>query len=300
MEKQLLAHIPLFRNATTIKRLHKGFSTDQKFIIDNQYLVRAFSSEQSSNRQAEFHTLAKLSALSKVIPKAIEYNVIKELNLSYMVLTYIPGEDGEKTLKELDVANQYEVGYAAGVELKKIHAFSAPKDMETWYDVKKRKSDAYIEDLTAIDIDEKVKNTLVQYIKRQEYLMKGRPNCFQHDDFHPGNILIDNGEFSGIIDFQQMDWGDPIHDLQKLGFFSTAISVPFTKGVVDGYHQNREMDEEFWNLYTLYSAMHIVSALVWGKKMGTFEQMLSYSMHVIEDHDCFARIVPKWYEGGGM
>ncbi|SHG99457.1 hypothetical protein [Virgibacillus chiguensis] len=61
MEKQLLAHTPLFRNATTIKRLRKGFSTDQKFIIDDQYLVRAFSSEQSSNRQAEFHTLAKLA-----------------------------------------------------------------------------------------------------------------------------------------------------------------------------------------------------------------------------------------------
>ncbi|AUJ25538.1 MULTISPECIES: hypothetical protein [Virgibacillus] len=51
MGKQLLAHIALLRNATT----------DQKFIIDDQYLVRAFSSEQSSNRQAEFHTLAKLS-----------------------------------------------------------------------------------------------------------------------------------------------------------------------------------------------------------------------------------------------
>lgn len=54
-------------------------------------------------------------------------------------------------------------------------------------------------------------------------LLKGRPNTFQHDDFHPSNILIHNRNFSGIIDFGRMDWGDPIHDLQKLGFSPSAL-----------------------------------------------------------------------------
>ncbi|WP_249260919.1 aminoglycoside phosphotransferase family protein [Virgibacillus pantothenticus] len=296
MKINSIAYIPLFEQATTIKKLNKGFSFDQKYVIDDQYLVRVFSDDHIEKREEEFQTLAKLRSLSKAIPEAIEFNTVKELGIAYMILSFMPGEDGEATLQKLATDAQYAAGYSAGEELNKLHAYPAPKDMEPWYDLKKRKSDDYLQQLTLLNIDPKVENTLVHYIREHEHIMKGRPNRFQHDDFHPANLLIHNRRFSGIIDFQRMDWGDPIHDLQKLGFFSSRISIPFTQGIVDGYHRNMKVDEGFWELYTLYSAMHLVSALVWGKKMGTFERMRSYSMNVLEDHDFFTKTVPNWYE----
>ncbi|MCZ3365579.1 MULTISPECIES: aminoglycoside phosphotransferase family protein [Methanobacterium] len=45
-------------------------------------------------------------------------------------------------------------------------------------------------------------------------LTKERPNIFQHDDFHAGNIIINNNkELTGIIDFNRYDWGDPYMNL---------------------------------------------------------------------------------------
>ncbi|NBJ68210.1 aminoglycoside phosphotransferase family protein [Roseburia sp. 1XD42-34] len=291
-----MAYIPFFQQATTIKPLNKGFSFDQKYILDDQYLVRVFSDEHIEKRKEEFHTLAKLRSLSKAIPEAMEFNVVKEQGLAYMVLSFMPGEDGEATLQKLETKEQYDAGYSAGEELNKLHAYPAPNYQESWYDLKKRKNDNYLQHLSLMNIDPKIENALVHYIREHEDIMKNRPNRFQHDDFHPANLLINKGRFSGIIDFQKMDWGDPIHDFQKLGFFSSRISIPFTNGIVNGYHWNMKLDEDFWELYTLYSAMHLVSALVWGKKMGNFEQMCSYSMNVLEDHDFFTKIVPNWYK----
>ncbi|MCE7792052.1 aminoglycoside phosphotransferase family protein [Salipaludibacillus sp. CUR1] len=37
--------------------------------------------------------------------------------------------------------------------------------------------------------------------------MKQRPNLFQHDDFHLGNIIVNNKKFAGVIDFNRYDWG---------------------------------------------------------------------------------------------
>ena len=147
-------------------------------------------------------------------------------------------------------------------------------------------------------LDQHIKDMLETYIKENEHLMIDRPNQFQHDDFHPSNLVINNRTFAGIIDFQRMDWGDPIHDLQKLGFFSKRVSIEFTKGIIDGYHENQPLTDSFWKLYTLYSAIHVVSSLVWGLKISQkqYELLLQYSLEVIEDHDNFKSIIPKWYQ----
>jgi aminoglycoside phosphotransferase (APT) family kinase protein len=215
-----------------------------------------------------------------------------------MILTFLPGEDAEVAMKGLTEKEQYHAGFDAGRELKKLHELEAPNDYEPWHILKKKKSDRYIEELKKIDIDEQLKRLLENYIQKNEHLMKERPNRFQHDDFHPSNLVIHNKTFAGIIDFQRMDWGDPIHDLQKLGFFSKRVSIPFTKGVVDGYHEDGGVTQEFWELYSLYSAMHVVSAIVWGLKMGQeqYEVLYSYSMDVLRDHDNFNKITPEWYK----
>lgn len=62
-----------------------------------------------------------------------------------------------------------------------------------------------------------------------------RPNRFQHDDFHPSNILVQSNSYAGTIDFNRYDWGDPFHDFFKIAYFSREISIPFSIGQIDGY-----------------------------------------------------------------
>ncbi|MUK87804.1 phosphotransferase [Ornithinibacillus sp. L9] len=293
----LLEYNPHLKNATSVKQLEKGFSHDKKYIIDDSYLLRTFTSEDEARRKQEFEVIKLASNYSTYVPKAIEFNTVHDFHTSYMLLTYLPGEDGEEALSKLTEEEQYNAGYVAGVELKKLHQVNAPADYPSWYSIKKKKSEKYLQELKDISIEEQIKELLEAYIHKHEHLMLDRPNTFQHDDFHPSNLLIKDKEFAGIIDFQRMDWGDPVHDLHKLGFFSKHVSIEFTKGIIDGYH-NHNVTDEFWKLYALYSAMHVVSAIVWGNRQGpeSFEKLLIYSLEVIEDHDSFRNIIPKWYD----
>ncbi|MGM0940491.1 MAG: aminoglycoside phosphotransferase family protein [Bacillota bacterium] len=291
---QLIDKIPFVNHDSRIKKIKKGFSADKKFVVDNRYLIRVFSSEQEASREKEFKTIMRLQTYSKYVPEAVEFGSITDTDYSYMILTYITGKDGEAVLQCLTEDEQYEAGIQAGMELKKLHAFPAPENIPSWYEIKRRKSNKYLSELEAIDVDVNMKRMLRSYIKENEQLLYNRPNTFQHDDFHPANLLINEGRFAGIIDFQRIDWGDPIHDLQKLGFFSNRVSNAFTRGIVDGYNEN-DVSIKFWELYALYSAMHIVSSLVWGRKMGNYQTMLTYSLDVIRDHKNYTTCIPAWY-----
>ncbi|WP_156291497.1 aminoglycoside phosphotransferase family protein [Oceanobacillus salinisoli] len=293
----LRENVSYIQGESTIRELKKGFSLDRKYVIDETYLLKVCSNQDLERKKQEFQVLKTALDYSNSVPKGLEFNSFHNFGLSYMVVTYLPGKDAEEALPELTVAEQYNSGFIAGLELKKLHQIHAPDNYPSWYSTKKKKSANYLEQFQQLDISKKLKDILTTYITEHEHLMKHRPNRFQHDDFHPSNILIHNRTFSGIIDFGRMDWGDPIHDFQKLGFFSKPVSIPFTRGIIDGYHENEKIDESFWRLFTLYSAMHIVSALVWGKNRSEeqYQLMLKKSLEVVDDHDSFQRVVPKWY-----
>ena len=127
--------------------------------------------------------------------------------------------------------------------------------------------------------------------------MKDRPNIFQHDDFHVANLIVKDNKLSGVIDFNRYDWGDPIHEFLKVGFFSSEFSIPFSIGQIKGYHLKHEPDEHFWQLYSLYLAMSIVVSVAWILKVKPEELniMMNKINRVLEDHDYFERVIPKWY-----
>lgn len=43
--------------------------------------------------------------------------------------------------------------------------------------------------------------------------------------------------------------------------------------------------------------MHIVSAIVWGKRTSEeqYDTLLAYSLDVVNDHHDFTEIIPSWY-----
>ncbi|MFS0782731.1 aminoglycoside phosphotransferase family protein [Bacillus sp. 1P06AnD] len=286
------------RKTTSIRKLSKGFSFDEKYVIDEAYLLRIFPLEEYAKRAEEFETIGRLNVYSDFVPRALEMNVIENPQKGYMILEYLPGGDGEEALGYLQPDSQYEVGVDAGKELKKLHKLPAPDGFPSWHTAKTEKVGRYLAELRNMDVDQSLKDMLQSYISEHEGHMKDRPNTFQHDDITPSNLIIHNGKFAGFIDFQRMDWGDPIHDLQKIGFFSKPVSIELAKGIIDGYHGNEKIDASFWQLYTLYSAIHIVSALVWGLKMGKDQYELLYknSLEVIKDHGGFTEIIPAWYK----
>lgn len=297
IQRFLQKEIGFVQDSFSIQQIHKGFSKDQKYIIDDRYLLRMFSSNEVLQRQQEADTVTQLAQYSDTIPKVIQFGLWEEYGWGYMLLEYIPGTDGVEALPLLSLEQQYEAGYHAGEELYKLHQCPAPHNIPDWYTMKKAKNDRYFQQLQQVNVDPKIKQLLTQYIHQHEDIMKDRPSTFQHDDFHPSNLIIDQGVFAGIIDFGRMDWGDPIHDLQKLSFFSVRVSVECSKGIIDGYHHGEAIPDSFWSLFSLYEAIHLVSALVWGEKQGTeqSELLFNYSIDVLDYYHFFQNSIPSWY-----
>lgn len=52
-------------------------------------------------------------------------------------------------------------------------------------------------------------------IEQNRHLLKNRPQCFQHGDYHIGNMMIENGKLV-VIDFDRYDFGDPWEEFNRI------------------------------------------------------------------------------------
>ncbi len=291
--------------------IEAGFSFEKKIFLkrenDGNLLLRLKKTEDKTQieiKQKEFEVLKRVRKYSKKIPAAHLCGYDEDSRVFYMVLDYIEGEDAENTLNDYSEEIQYEIGFEAGIELKKMHSLDAPCRYKDWYGLKRKKYERYFERFRELKFDTSFLdiNRVVEFVGNNIDLMKKCESKFQHDDFHPGNIIIADGKYKAAIDFNRYDWGDPVHDFYKVALFSRNISVPFSRGQVDGY-TNGEPDDLFWKKYSLYSAMSIVPDMVWSYnyavKTGDMEQLEHSKKRlgtIYEDHEGFGKEIPSWYD----
>ena len=272
-----------------VETIKKGYSTDHKVIVkrgNEKIIVRTFEGNQE-RREVEAELLKKLEEL--------DTNALRVISLEEgkMVTTYFEGEDAEVAITKLPHEVQYQIGVEASMDLRKIHLIQAPTN--DWYERQSAKYRRYIERYQELPLKVQGDEQIMRFIEERLHLMKGRPNVLQHDDFHLPNLIVKDGKYVGVIDFGRFDWGDSIWDFIKLGMFSTEKSVPFAKGLIKGYYGG-ELPKDFWDLYALYLAMSVFSAIVWGQIQGEGDKLLKHVERYIKDHKGFTLPVPVWYE----
>lgn len=292
--------IPLISNCKEIIQITKGFSTDEKFLIHMQdeskkLLLRLFDMEGFKSKKNEFTILGRMKDYNVTCSEPISFGVLE--NRGFMITSYIEGKDAEDEIPKYTYQEQYNIGVEAAKELKRMHQYPASHNVSSWYSRKVKKHNNYMEAYFECGIKIKNDQKIMDFIEENIHLMKNRPNVFQHDDFTLGNIIVNNKEFAGVIDFGRYDWGDPIHDFLKIGIFSREVSIPFSIGQIKGYFNNNEPDEYFWRLYSLYLAMCVFSTVVWTLKTipDSLNDMLDKVYIFLEDHDYFSELKPKWY-----
>jgi aminoglycoside phosphotransferase (APT) family kinase protein len=293
--------IPSLRLATKIEKLAKGFSADHKYIVhlDNgkKYLLRISTIKNFEKRKAEFETLQNMIQYGVKASKPIEVGQIEELQISYSLLSYLEGEDAMTVLPQYTEQEQYQIGFEAGQELARMHKHHAPVGIPPWNIRVMNKLGRYLKAYKTYGLKIKNDDKIIAFIEENEKFIKGRPNHFQHDDFHVGNMIIHNKQYVGTIDFNNCDWGDPLHDFYKLALYSKEVSIPFSIGQVEGYLQSTQIPESFWVLYSLYVAMNLFSTIVWSFEYtpDRLDEMYNRLNLVIEDHDYFKRTQPFWF-----
>ncbi|WP_103106413.1 phosphotransferase family protein [Brevibacillus reuszeri] len=298
---QLQKEIAALRSSIRIEKILKGFSTDEKYRVylsnGENRLLRIFKLDQWDQKKAEYDMIKTIQNLGVKASLPIELGMIPAMDIGYMVLSYLDGEDARDVLPELSAEEQRQIGYLAGCDLASMHQLPAPTYVSSWYERCIQKHRNYVRAYQESSLEITHADKINAFIEDHLTYLKNRPNRFLHDDFHVGNLIVHERQYAGVIDFNRYDWGDPIHEFTKLAFFSREISVPFCNGQITGYFHNEEPPDSFWILYSVYTAMTIFSSVVWTGRVvpSLLDDMNQRVNKVIEEHQAFERTIPVWF-----
>jgi len=282
-----------------IEPITKGWSEDKKYCVTatdgTKYLLRITPISRYEVRKSLFAMLERVTALGIPMCVPVEFGTCDDG--VYSLQSWIDGEDLETVLPLLSETEQYVLGLKSGKVLRIMHAIPAPETQEEWELRFNKKIDRNIalnenciEEGFVIDGLE----YLYDFVQSNRHLLKNRPQCFQHGDYHVGNMMLESGELK-IIDFDRYDFGDPWEEFNRMTFNASA-SPHFATGLLRGYFDG-EPPLEFFKLQAFYIASTHLAGLSWARKFG--ESEIIFTKKQVADILCWfdnmKNPVPTWY-----
>ena len=280
--------------------IHKGWSGDQKYCVTDEngkkYLLRISDITQQEKKKREFEMMRQVAALGVPMCLPLELGICSEG--VYSLQSWIEGADAEGVISSLSDTEQYAYGLEAGKILKKIHSIPAPTTQEDWESRFNRKMDYKIQKYSECPIKYENGQAFIDYIDANRYLLKNRPQVYQHGDYHIGNMMIDEEGRLQIIDFNRDDYGDPWEEFNRI-VWCAQKSPLFASGMVNGYFDG-EVPMDFWRLLALYISSNTLSSVYWAIPFGQGEvdTMLKQAKEVLFWYDNMKNPVPTWYFKG--
>lgn len=80
---------------------------------------------------------------------------------------------------------------------------------------------------------------VISIIKANIDLIGRNTHYFQHDVFHPGNIILTDDMNLMVIDLYRWDVEDPYEEFFKVIYLSANTSPYFAMGQIDGYFDHQ-------------------------------------------------------------
>lgn len=277
--------------------IDKGWSGDQKYCVTtddgNQYLLRITSAERAHRFYLGYLRMQEVASLE--IPMCLPVEFGESPEGTYAIHSWIDGVDAEAYIPTLPIGQQYSYGLDAGRILKKLHSLPAPADAPEWEGRFNSKIDRKITLYNACPLKYENGDAFLDFISRNRHLLSGRPQSYQHGDYHIGNMMVDSKGVLTIIDFDRDDFGDPWEEFNRIVWCAQAAPA-FASGMVDGYFDG-EVPIEFWKLLALYISSNTLSSLPWAISFGETEikTMRNQAEQVLEWYDNMQNPVPTWY-----
>jgi aminoglycoside phosphotransferase (APT) family kinase protein len=284
-------------NFTSMVPIKKGWSEDKKYCVTKEdgtkYLLRITPIERFETRKTLFSMLEKVSELDINMCKPVEFGICKDG--VYALHTWIDGKDAEDIIPLLPEREQYISGLKSGEILRKIHSIPAPKNQEDWYTRFNRKTNIKIQKYKECPLRFEGDNKVIEYIENNRDLLKNRPQCFQHGDYHIGNMMMESSELV-IIDFDRFDFGDPWEEFNSIVWCAQA-SPYFATGQLNGYFGGKPT-VKFFKLLAFYIASNTLSSIYWAIPFGQGEidTMMKQAQDVLDWYDNMQNPVPSWYQ----
>lgn len=282
-----------------IEFVYKGWSDDRKYKVmtdeGEDLLLKIADIEEFPKKKKEFEIVKSLEDKKLIMPKAIDIGVCNNEQSIYSLYTWINGNDAEVEMKKFSREKQYEFGVIAGKYLKDIHSINAPKSIENWELRYNKKIDEKINNYKKCGISLKGEKRILNFINKNRKLLKNRPQCLQHGDYHLGNMIITPEKTLGIIDFNRYSYGDPWEEFNRITW-CVKISPDFASGYINGYFNNN-VPKKFFKYLLFYICCNGIGSISWAIPFGEEEVnlMINEMNNVMQWYDKFESEIPKWY-----
>jgi serine/threonine-protein kinase len=287
-------------NFATREPINKGWSCDKKYCATDEngtrYLLRVSDIAQYDAKRSEFDMMKQVASFGVPMCQPIEFGTCEEG--VYTVLSWIDGVNAEEIISAQSDTEQYIYGLESGRILRKIHSIPAPATQEDWESRFNRKMDDKIRKYDEFPIKYENGQAFIDYINENRHLLKGRPQVYQHGDYHIGNMMIDRKGQLYIIDFNRNDYGDPWEEFNRI-VWCAQRSPLFASGMVNGYFDG-DVPLKFWKLLALYISSNTLSSICWAIPFGQTEvdTMLNQAREVLSWCNNMRNPIPAWYFKG--
>ncbi len=283
-----------------IEKISKGMSEDEKYRVEKdgvEYLLRVSKGEEYAIKKREYEYLRHLNRAELPVPRCIALVKSNDGTKVYSLLSWVKGEEAETVLPNASDDVQYEYGVQAGKILRAIHDNSEEIDCSgNWYDryyeIIEPRLEAFRREGEAFEGSKHI----LRFIEENRNLLKTRPMCHHHGDYHMGNLIVDEGKL-WVIDWHTVDFdniGDPWYEFNRIG-----IEHPmFARGQIDGYFGD-DVPTEFWKLFALYFSTSAITSIVWAKYWAPnqFDYVMGLNQQVLQMFDDMENPIPRWYRG---
>jgi serine/threonine-protein kinase len=286
----------LFDRFSAIEPIEKGWSEDKKFCVTlpggERALLRVSPAARFAHREALHAIKQRVAALGVPIPRPLAFGACEEG--VYTLEAWIDGEDLAPILPQLPPEEQKRLGFESGEFLRRIHSIEAPAGQEDWALRFGKKTDRKLQTYLKCPLRFEGDERIIAYLRENRGLLEGRPQCFQHGDYHAGNMMLESGQLR-IIDFDRCDYGDPWEEFNRI-VWSASASPLFASAQLRGYFGG-EPPIAFFQLLCFYIASNTLSSIYWAIPFGQGEidTMMKQSQEVLRWYRGMQNPVPSWY-----
>lgn len=280
---------------TSIKKIEEGFSVDEKFLVNGKFIVRILSLDRAKRFEKVYDFQKKFYEVARC-QKPI--NLIVDQEFGYYITEYLPGKNGLEVISSFSEKKQYKLGKITGYELSKIHKKYVMKE----FDVKSYLND-YIESKTQVAIEESLEKDLPEILEVIEVVKKNIHHLYHlkgiltHSDYHLFNMIFDDGEYKGVIDFERCRTGIFLTDFRNNTPHNSDVSPAFASGFIDGYLDEIPV-ENFFLMYNIHDLLITIAALSWVKQFNpeNVEVDIMKIQKIFKQRDKLD-MPPPWYIG---